>query len=156
MSNRLWENKENMKDKEGVLIAVSTIVAAYLRRNEMDPAAVGSFIHSVFASVCNLQNATTVRPQKAPVDIDKSVTPDYLICLESGKSMKMLKRHLRTTYGMTPEQYRERWDLPADYPMVAPNYAKKRSALAKNNGLGLARRGSASNQDIAAPSVGAA
>ena len=75
------------------------------------------------------------RPQPA-VPIKKSVTPDHIICLEDGKKLKMLKRHLNTAYGMTPDEYRERWGLPHDYPMVAPNYAKKRSALAKEIGLG--------------------
>ena len=76
------------------------------------------------------------------ISIKKSITPDYLICMEDGVKLKMLKRHLRTHYGLTPQQYREKWGLPSDYPMVAPNYAKKRSQLAKEIGLG-AKRGSA-------------
>jgi predicted transcriptional regulator len=79
-------------------------------------------------------------PQPA-VAVNKSVTPDYIICLEDGKRLKMLKRHLKTAYNMTPEEYRARWNLPADYPMVAPNYAKRRSELAKRIGLGTGRRG---------------
>jgi predicted transcriptional regulator len=76
------------------------------------------------------------------VPVKKSVTPDYIICLEDGKKLKMLKRHLKTAFNMTPEQYRERWDLPSDYPMVAPNYATQRSSLAKQIGLGTrSRRG---------------
>ena len=74
------------------------------------------------------------------VPIKKSVTPDYLICLEDGKKLKMLKRHLKTAYGMTPEEYREKWGLPADYPMVSPNYARQRSQLAKEIGLGRQAR----------------
>ena len=81
------------------------------------------------------------RPQPA-VPIRKSVMPDYLICLEDGKKLKMLKRHLMTAYKMTPEQYRDRWGLPPDYPMVAPNYARQRSKLAKDIGLGIKGRGS--------------
>jgi predicted transcriptional regulator len=83
------------------------------------------------------------RPQPT-VNPKKSVTPDYIVCLEDGKKLKMLKRHLKTAYNMTPEEYRERWSLPADYPMVAPNYAKQRSRLAKEIGLGTrARKGGA-------------
>lgn len=74
------------------------------------------------------------------VPVKKSVTPDYIVCLEDGKKLKMLKRHLRTAYDLTPEQYRERWGLPADYPMVAPNYAKRRSELARAIGLGTRRK----------------
>ena len=81
--------------------------------------------------------APTLAP---PVPVKKSVTPDYIVCLEDGKKFKSLKRHLRTQYNMTPEQYREKWGLPADYPMVAPNYAKARSELAKDMGLGQQRR----------------
>jgi predicted transcriptional regulator len=83
--------------------------------------------------------AATSRPQPA-VPIKKSVTADYIICLEDGKKLKMLKRHLKTRYNMTPEEYRERWGLPADYPMVAPRYAQQRSELAKKIGLGTKRR----------------
>ncbi|MBP2293822.1 putative transcriptional regulator [Azospirillum rugosum] len=86
---------------------------------------------------------TEERPQPA-VPIKKSVTPDYIVCLEDGKKLKMLKRHLKTAYNMSPEEYRDRWGLPADYPMVAPNYARQRSSLAKQIGLGTrARRGAA-------------
>ena len=79
------------------------------------------------------------RPNPA-VSIKRSITPDYVICLEDGKKLKMLKRHLKTRYNLSPDEYRERWGLPADYPMVAPNYAKQRSALAKKIGLGTKRR----------------
>ena len=140
MSNRLWENKENNKDREHVLDALGRIVASYVGRNEMQPTEVSGFIQQIFSTLCHLQHTPNMRslPQ-APVDIEKSITAEFLVCLEDGKRLKMLKRHLRTSYSLTPEQYRERWSLPSDYPMVAPNYAKKRSALAKNNGLGTAR-----------------
>jgi predicted transcriptional regulator len=140
MNARLWENKENVKDKEHILEALGRIVASYVARNEMQPAEVSGFVQQIFSTLCNLHHTPNVRslPQ-APVDIEKSITSEYLVCLEDGKRLKMLKRHLRTSYGLTPEQYRERWSLPMDYPMVAPNYAKKRSALAKNNGLGTSR-----------------
>ena len=85
--------------------------------------------------------ASAKEPAKPAVSIRKSVTPDFIICLEDGKKLKMLKRHLRTTYSMTPEEYRARWGLAADYPMVAPNYAAQRSAFAKKIGLGRKRAG---------------
>ncbi len=157
MQNRTWESKETPKDKD-VMDALGRIVAAYVGNNTMDMKDLGPFIQQVFSTLCNLQNTPSMRtPPQAPIDIEKSITPDYLICLEDKKPLKMLKRHLRTSYGMTPEQYRERWSLPVDYPMVAPNYAKKRSALAKNNGLGLSRRrgGSAAEiQEISSVSEG--
>ena len=97
----------------------------------------------MFGSLANLSPKRAAeqpeRPQPA-VAIKKSVTPEYIICLEDGKKLKMLKRHLKTRYQMTPEAYRERWDLPADYPMVAPAYAQQRSALAKRIGLGTKAR----------------
>jgi predicted transcriptional regulator len=140
MNARLWENKETNKDREHVLEALGRIVASYVGRNEMQPTEVSGFIQQIFSTLCHLQHTPNMRslPQ-APVDIEKSITAEFLVCLEDGKRLKMLKRHLRTSYGLTPEQYRERWSLPSDYPMVAPNYAKKRSALAKNNGLGTSR-----------------
>jgi predicted transcriptional regulator len=101
-------------------------------------------IEQVYKSLANVGNEPVVteeRPQPA-VAIKKSVTPDYIVCLEDGKKLKMLKRHLKTAYNMSPEEYRDRWGLPADYPMVAPNYARQRSSLAKQIGLGTrARRG---------------
>lgn len=140
MTSRLWENKEIVKEKEHVLEALGRIVASYVGNHTMDGAAVSVFIQQVFSTLCNLQNTPNVRtPPQSAIDIESSITPDYLICLEDGKALKMLKRHLRTSYGLTPEQYRERWSLPMDYPMVAPSYAEKRSSLARNNGLGHAR-----------------
>jgi predicted transcriptional regulator len=101
-------------------------------------------INQVYQSLSTIGTGpapATERPQPA-VSVKKSVHPDYIICLEDGKKLKMLKRHLKTAYNMTPEEYRERWGLPPDYPMVAPNYARQRSRLAKEIGLGTrARRG---------------
>jgi len=95
------------------------------------------------STVNDTYTAPAVRPQPA-VSVKKSVQPDYIVCLEDGKKLKMLKRHLKTAYNMSPEAYRERWGLPPDYPMVAPNYARQRSQLAKEIGLGTrARRGRA-------------
>jgi predicted transcriptional regulator len=98
-----------------------------------------SSISAVYASLRSLEGhqvETKAEPLKPAVAIRKSITPDYLVCLDDGKKLKMLKRHLRSTYGMTPDDYRAKWGLPADYPMVAPNYAEQRSAFAKKIGLG--------------------
>ena len=115
------------------------MVAAYLLKNSVPTAQITDVINSIYGSLksidgrVNAPNAAELRPA---VPVKKSVTPEYIVCLEDGRKLKMLKRHLRTEYGMTPEQYRQKWGLPADYPMVAPNYAKQRSAFAKEIGLG--------------------
>ncbi|WP_282604680.1 MucR family transcriptional regulator [Pelagibius sp. Alg239-R121] len=96
-------------------------------------------IHQTLANVGSPDSRTAERPNPA-VPIKKSITPDFIVCLEDGKKLKMLKRHLKTAYDMSPEDYRERWNLPQDYPMVAPNYAKQRSRLAKQIGLGTKSR----------------
>ena len=122
-----------------ILELVSDVVAAYVSHNTIDPADIPFLIHNVYSSFTSLAqplNMVQQGPLEPAVPIKKSITEDYIICLEDGKKLKMLKRHLRAVYKMTPEQYRERWGLPSDYPMVAPNYAKKRSSLAKMNGLG--------------------
>ena len=118
------------------------IVAAFVTNNSVQPSEIPALIDSVHAALRRLGTGAAPEPAERPVPavpIKKSITPDYLISLEDGKRYKSLKRHLRTAYNLTPEQYRAKWDLPADYPMVAPNYAKKRSELAKSMGLGLAR-----------------
>ena len=99
-----------------------------------------SQVHSALKRVSGGQMATAAEPAKPAVPVKRSITSDYIVCLEDGKKFKSLKRHLRTQYNMTPEQYREKWSLPADYPMVAPNYAVARSQLAKQMGLGQQRR----------------
>ena len=122
------------------------IVSAYLSRNALAAQELPRFIATVHDSLAGLTNGATASPRPKPaVAIRKSVTPDYLICLEDGKKLKMLKRYLRATYGLSPSDYRKRWGLPVDYPMVAPNYAQRRSELAKKIGLGTrsARRGAA-------------
>jgi predicted transcriptional regulator len=96
-------------------------------------------VHATLTTLDQGATDTALRPQPA-VPVKKSVTPDYIICLEDGRKLKMLKRHLKTAYNMTPEDYRTRWGLPADYPMVAPNYARQRSTLAKKIGLGTKPR----------------
>ena len=121
----------------GVLKLTAKIVSAHVRRNQLAATALPDLIQSVYRS---LATAGTSQPAPAPltpaVPIRKSVFPDHIVCLEDGKKLKMLKRHLQISYGMTPEQYRQKWDLPAAYPMVAPNYASHRSSLAKQLGLG--------------------
>jgi predicted transcriptional regulator len=122
------------------LLALTTeIVSSHVANNSVSQNEVSALIEQVYRTLSGLGSGGVSvsgdRPQPA-VPVKKSVTPDYIICLEDGKKLKMLKRHLKTAYDMTPEEYRERWGLPSDYPMVAPNYAKQRSRLAKDIGLG--------------------
>ena len=127
---------------ESQLGLVADIVAAYVRRNVISTAELTGLITAVHGALVGLGAApapAAAEPLVPAVSIRKSITPDYLICLEDGKKLKMLKRHLSTAYGMTPDQYRAKWKLPNDYPMVAPNYAEQRSALAKSIGLGQRR-----------------
>ncbi len=116
------------------------IVAAYVSNNSVPLADLAALIHSVHAAVSGLGKAARPTPAAEPlqpaVSVRKSVTQDYIVCLENGKRFKSLKRHLQTTFGLTPAQYRAKWGLPADYPMVAPGYAAARSELAKGMGLG--------------------
>ena len=125
------------------LIDLTTdIVSAYVANNSIDAASLPTLIAGVHAALGGVIAPPT--PEAEPLDpavpIRKSVTPDYIICLEDGRRFKSLKRYLATQYGLTPEQYRAKWGLPADYPMTAPNYAKARSELAKSIGLGLRGR----------------
>jgi predicted transcriptional regulator len=121
----------------------ANIVSAYVSNNTVPSAEIPNLIgqiHSALLRVSGGQAPTPAEPLKPAVPLKRSITSDYLVCLEDGKKFKSLKRHLRTQYGMTPEQYREKWGLPPDYPMVAPNYAAARSQLAKQMGLGQQRR----------------
>src|SRR5690554_5172371 len=122
------------------LVEFSTeIVAAYVSHNAISPSDLPRLISDVHAALKALGSEEAVQPaeeKKPAVAVRKSVTPDYIICLEDGKKFKSLKRHLRTHYNLSPEEYREKWGLPADYPMVAPSYSATRSKLAKDNGLG--------------------
>ncbi len=124
------------------LLALTTdIVASHVSNNSVDLAELPQLIQRVYDALTTLGapvQEEAEKPQPA-VPIKRSVHPDYLVCLEDGKKLKMLKRHLKTSYDMTPEEYRERWGLPADYPMVAPNYAEQRRKLAKKIGLGTKR-----------------
>ncbi|MEK9831865.1 MAG: MucR family transcriptional regulator [Alphaproteobacteria bacterium] len=120
-----------------LLKLTADIVAAHVSNNKLPANELPQLIAQVHASLTDTGGASGEQQRLSPaVPVKKSVTADYIVCLEDGKKLKMLKRHLKTSYDMTPEQYRERWGLPADYPMVAPNYAKKRSQLAKKIGLG--------------------
>jgi predicted transcriptional regulator len=121
----------------------ANIVSAYVSNNSVPSSEIPNLIsqiHSALKRVSGGQVAAPAEPLKPAVPIKRSITPDYLVCLEDGKKFKSLKRHLRTQYNMTPDQYREKWGLPPDYSMVAPNYAAARSQLAKQMGLGQQRR----------------
>ena len=138
MSQELIENQPHAD----VLQMTTQVVAAYVGHNSVGEAQIPDVIKSVYASLAGLNGHTELAAkakQKPAVPVKKSITPDYLICLEDGKKLKMLKRHLRTAYGLSPEDYRAKWGLGSDYPMVAPNYAKQRSAFAKKIGLGKRR-----------------
>jgi predicted transcriptional regulator len=122
---------------QDVLSLTAEIVAAHVSNNTVPLADLPALIQQVFHTLANIGTGAQEAPRPEPaVPVKKSVLPDYIVCLEDGKKLKMLKRHLKTAYNMTPEKYRERWGLPSDYPMVAPNYAKQRSQLARELGLG--------------------
>jgi len=119
------------------------IVSAYVSNNTVPAGEIPSLINQVHAALSRVSGKVTegpTEPLKPAVSVKKSITPEFIVCLEDGKKFKSLKRHLRTQYNMTPEQYREKWGLSSDYPMVAPNYAAARSQLAKQMGLGQQRR----------------
>lgn len=129
------------------------IVSAYVSNNPIPAAELPALLNSVYAALTRTAQGQQEEPQAElipAVAVKKSITPDYIICLEDGEKFKSLKRHLRTTYDMTPEQYRAKWKLPNDYPMVAPNYAKARSELAKTMGLGQVRKKGAAVAEAAA------
>jgi predicted transcriptional regulator len=134
------EHTPSKVSDDELLRMTADVVAAYVGHNALPTAQLSEVISAVFLSLKGLDGrAAEAKPTpslRPAVPIRKSITPDYLICLEDGKKLKMLKRHLRSSYNMTPEDYRLKWALPADYPMVAPNYAEQRSAFAKKIGLG--------------------
>ena len=122
---------------EELLRMTSEVTAAYVSNNSLNAAQLPEIIRTIHSSLAGLQSGGAAAEPLAPaVPIKKSIHDEYIVCLEDGKKLKMLKRHLRTAYGLTPEEYRQKWGLPADYPMVAPNYAAQRSAFAKKIGLG--------------------
>jgi predicted transcriptional regulator len=119
------------------------IVSAYVSNNPVPAGDMPSLINQVYSALQRVSGGSSdiqPEPLRPAVSVKKSIAPDYIVCLEDGKKFKSLKRHLRTQYSMTPEQYRDKWSLPPDYPMVAPNYAAARSQLAKQMGLGQQRR----------------
>ncbi|WP_029354185.1 MucR family transcriptional regulator [Bosea sp. 117] len=130
-------------ENESYIELAADIVSAYVSNNSISandlPALIGD-VYSALQRVSKGEVEPVAEPLKPAVSVKKSVSPEFIVCLEDGKKFKSLKRHLRTQYNMTPEQYREKWGLPSDYPMVAPNYAAARSALAKQMGLGQQRR----------------
>jgi predicted transcriptional regulator len=131
-------------DKASCIHLTADIVSAYVSNNTVSSAEIPALISQVYSALMRVSAVTAVaapaEPLKPAVPIKRSITPEYLVCLEDGKKFKSLKRHLRTQYQMTPDQYRAKWNLPADYPMVAPKYAAVRSQLAKQMGLGQQRR----------------
>ena len=133
-----------MDNQRDLVRMAAEIAAAYVSANPVPAQELPALIRIVHTALLEVSGVTAATPESAPepaVSIKKSVTADYIICLEDGKKFKSLKRHLRTRYAMTPEEYRTKWGLPHDYPMVAPNYAKERSNLAKRMGLGQTRKG---------------
>lgn len=125
-------------ESNDLLVLATEIVSSHVANNTVPVEELPNLIRQVYATLAGIGQSGSdggERPQPA-VPVKKSVTPDYIVCLEDGRKLKMLKRHLKTAYNMSPEEYRERWSLPADYPMVAPNYARQRSSLAKKIGLG--------------------
>src|SRR5690242_5789148 len=128
--------------RAALLDQTTRIAAAYMANNRVPASDISALLHTVHSTLVTLgqPNKTEAPAPLTPaVPIRRSVTPEYIVCLEDGKRLKMLKRHLRSTYGMTPDEYRTRWGLPSDYPMVAPDYAERRSRLAKDFGLGRRR-----------------
>lgn len=122
-----------------LLRMTADVAAAYLQKNAVSTGDVSEVIRTVYSALIGLEGGgagPAATAGKPAISIKKSVTPEYIVCLEDGKRLKMLKRHLRTAFGMTPEQYRQKWGLPPDYPMVAPKYAAQRSDFAKKIGLG--------------------
>ena len=136
------DDQEKSKNEDELLRLTANIVASYAGNHSLTTEQIPEVVFTVSATLRQLQQSeggfekTITKPA---VPIHRSVTPDYVICLEDGRKLKMLKRHLRTAFGMTPDEYRARWGLAADYPMVAPNYAKRRSEFAKQIGLGKKR-----------------
>jgi predicted transcriptional regulator len=136
-------------DDRSLLLKTANVVASFVSYNSLNAGALAelvSTVHSTFQALNSQSEAGLSAPTPAPaVPINRSITPDLIYCLENGKGYRMLKRHLWTAYGMTPDQYRQKWGLPADYPMVAPGYSVVRSALAISAGLGASGRATRSN-----------
>jgi len=135
-----------MEDKLDLIGMTTEIVSAYVGNNSVSSAELPSLIQSIHRALAGVNQPVDIvdaTPKEPAVPVKRSITPDFLICLEDGRKFKSLKRHLRTKYNLSPEDYRAKWGLPKDYPMVAPNYARARSDLAKQMGLGQGGRASA-------------
>ena len=133
------EDNNNIVNNDQILKMTVEIVAAYVGHNDVNSALIPEVINNIYSSLNSLNSQSSKKVTevfKPAISIRRSVTPDYIVCLEDGKKLKMLKRHLRASYGMSPDDYRAKWGLPLDYPMVAPNYAEQRSNFAKKIGLG--------------------
>ena len=138
------DDPKTSKSSTSVLRMASEIVSAYVSHNALPAAHIPELIQTIYKSLSDMEQSqgdAVKEPLKPAVPIRRSITPEHITCLEDGKKLKMLKRHLRTTYNMTQDDYRKKWGLAADYPMVAPNYAAQRSDFAKKIGLGRKRRG---------------
>ncbi|MEM8773216.1 MAG: MucR family transcriptional regulator [Pseudomonadota bacterium] len=133
----MTDNKSVLDHGDAIMLA-SEIVTAYVSNNKVASDDLPELLHNIYGAVSGLADDGVMysSSREPAVPISKSVTPDFVICLEDGKKLKMLKRYLRTHYDLSPDEYRRKWGLPADYPMVAPNYAKRRSQVAKEFGLG--------------------
>jgi predicted transcriptional regulator len=134
----------NTDTQQGLIELTADVVSAYVSNNSVTSADLPGLINEVYLALTRVGSAPVAAPSepaKPAVNPKKSITPDYIVCLEDGKKFKSLKRHLSSMYKLSPEQYREKWGLPSDYPMVAPNYAEARSRLAKEMGLGQKRKG---------------
>jgi predicted transcriptional regulator len=132
-----------MEEKSELIEMTADIVSAYVGNNSVATSDLPALIQSIYRALTNVSGSAEpepAAPKEPAVPVRRSITPDYLVCLEDGRKFKSLKRHLRTKYNMSPEEYRAKWGLPKDYPMVAPNYAKARSELAKQMGLGQGGR----------------
>jgi predicted transcriptional regulator len=134
--------KENGRNNNELLALTADIVSSHVANNSVPVGDIAPLIEQVYNTLARVGSAEPGLDKPKPaVTVRRSVTPNYVICLEDGKKLKMLKRHLKTRYNLTPDEYREKWGLPADYPMVAPNYAAQRRELAKQIGLGTLPRG---------------
>lgn len=141
MAEQEWDGVDRRKEADTVRNLTADIVAAHVSNNTVAVNDLPQLISNVWTALNGLAPSNPVEAKPEPkVPVRSSVKPDYIVCLEDGKRLKMLKRHLMTHYQMTPDDYRKRWGLPADYPMVAPNYAEQRRTLAKSIGLGTKRR----------------
>ena len=138
-----------MHDRETLLALTTNIIVAYVSNNKVAAADIPGLIATVNGTLANTATPDAPAPQQPAVTIRASIKPDYLVCLEDGKRLTMLKRYIMVHFGLTPAAYREKWNLPADYPMVAPNYAARRREIATQTGLGKSGRGGRKKAPVA-------